>query len=365
MLHDEDLDAAVAAGIVTQAQLDALRAFAIRRQPRSAVERADDERFRFLRGFNDVFFAVGIALVGVGSSLFAGSGMVGNLVAALVMWILAELVVRRMRLVLPGIVLACFFVFFVFRAVELDWTWLALTGSSLITGRSMWWLVGGPSGPAAVALAALLCALAALAFYFRFRLPFALLLIAGSLVVVAVAAFEHIWPGSIAHSHALVLLPCGVAVFAVAMAYDFSDPDRVTRRSDCAFWLHLMAAPLMVHSLIVLVAGTTLTRTSLTSHLAGAIVLVILVLTLVAVSIDRRALFVSALSYLGIVIGYAITGATGYQPADGSLVAAATLSVLGAMVLMLGIGWRPLRRLVVRCFPGGIMRRLPPLAPAA
>jgi hypothetical protein len=99
MLQAEDLEAAVAEGIITQAQVDALRAFAIRRQPRRAVERADDERFRFLRGFNDVFFAVGIALVGVGSGLFAGSLVIGNLIAALVIWALAELLVRQMRLV--------------------------------------------------------------------------------------------------------------------------------------------------------------------------------------------------------------------------------------------------------------------------
>ena len=121
----------------------------------------------------------------------------------------------------------------------------------------------------------------------------------------------------------------------------------------------------MVHSLIMLVAGATLTRNNLTAVVAVVIVLVILLLTFIAVSIDRRALFVSALSYLGLVIGYAITGATGYRPTDPTLVGATTLSVLGAMVLMLGIGWRPLRRLVVSRFPNSVMRRLPPLAPAA
>src|SRR5438874_3733945 len=39
-----------------------------------------------------------------------------------------------------------------------------------------------------------------------------------------------------------------------AMAFDASDRERATRRADCAFWLHLLAAPLIVHSLIWLVS---------------------------------------------------------------------------------------------------------------
>jgi hypothetical protein len=83
---------------------------------------------------------------------------------------------------------------------------------------------------------------------------------------------EEIWPGGGASARALIFLCCGLAVFAVAMSYDLTDPERVTHRSDCAFWLHFLAAPLLVHSLIELVAG-------------GG-VLVVVFLTIVALSID-------------------------------------------------------------------------------
>ena len=46
----------------------------------------------------------------------------------------------------------------------------------------------------------------------------------------------------------LVLLS-GLGTFALAMWWDVSDPERVTRRSDVAFWLHLLAAPLIAHAL--------------------------------------------------------------------------------------------------------------------
>ena len=50
---------------------------------------------------------------------------------------------------------------------------------------------------------------------------------------------------------AAVLL-LGVAVFLYAMRWDSSDPARLTRRSDVAFWLHLLAAPMIVHPVFTL-----------------------------------------------------------------------------------------------------------------
>ena len=44
----------------------------------------------------------------------------------------------------------------------------------------------------------------------------------------------------------LVILPlvfaAGIAIFTYAMRWDISDRARQTRRSDVAFWLHLLAA---------------------------------------------------------------------------------------------------------------------------
>ena len=115
MLDDDDLDAAVGEGLVTQAQADALRTFSVQRRKFGAAERADEERFRFMRGFNDFFFAVGVVLLGAGLSMFAGmyASPIAYAAAAVIMWGLAELLVRRMRLVLPGMVIAIYFVVFV------------------------------------------------------------------------------------------------------------------------------------------------------------------------------------------------------------------------------------------------------------
>ena len=82
------------------------------------------------------------------------------------------------------------------------------------------------------------------------------------------------------------------------------------------------------------------------------------VLALVAVLIDRRALLVAGLTYLGAAIGYALTGAGG-SGADGAFVVAATLVILGALVLTLGAGWVPLRRLLLALLSPGDCRPPP------
>jgi hypothetical protein len=371
MVEDDDLDAAVADGVLTQAQLDALRTFVTSR--RASAERADDERFRFMRGFNDFFFAVGIVLFGAGITFFAGTSAFKNILAAAVIWALAEFLVRRMRLVLPGILLVSLFAFFAFRLAQFNWAGLAH-----FTGLPLRLTPGFPTRPnpvldsfepIAIAVKALAAALAATLFYLRFQLPFALLVIAGCLVLFLSMLFGPVlFPDTSAYP--LILLLCGLGVFTVAMYYDLSDRTRTTRLADCAFWLHLLAAPLIVHSLIRLLlsgpAGADASAgpfgLSMTTASAVTIFVIVALLTMVAILIDRRALLVSALIYLGIAIGYALTSAIRAGTDSDVSVFFATLVILGATVLILGAGWQPLRRVFLRLVPTAFVNRLPPAA---
>jgi hypothetical protein len=368
MFDDDDLEAAVAEGILTTGQAEKMRAFVGGR--RLAADRADDERFRFMRGFNDFFFAVGIVLFGVGIAYFAGNNPLENLLAAAIVWALAEFLVRRMRLVLPGLLLACLFAFFFFKLT--DWTSIdQLTGLSSHVPPQLTvtqYTAFGFLSPVAIATKALAMTLGTAIFYARFRLPFALLLIAGSLVLFVSALLGPVLSaGSL--TYPLLLLACGLAVFAVAMTYDLSDRARTTRNADCAFWLHLLAAPLIVHSLIRLIlpapppAGVpTPFALTMTTGSAVTIIVIVACLTAVAVLIDRRALLVSALIYLGTAIGYALTSAVRAGADTQPAVFFATLVILGGLVLALGVGWQPLRRLFLRLFPAGLVNRLPPVA---
>jgi hypothetical protein len=364
MLDDNDLEAAVVEGIISAAQAEKLRTFV--GSSRAVAERADDERFRFMRGFNDFFFAVGIVLLGAGMGFFTGTSPIKNLIAAAIIWGLAEFLVKRLRLVLPGILLVCLFWFFIFQMVEFDWAhvWQVIGLRPQLLSQ---FTIFGQLSPVAIVGKALIAGLAAAAFYARFRLPFALLVIAGSGVLLVTTLFGSIlFPSAATFSS--ILLICGLAVFWAAMAYDLSDSKRVTRASDCAFWLHLLAAPLIVHSLIGLVvpkAGGLFGATAMTMTSAVAIFAIVAVLTAIAVLIDRRALLVSALTYLGVAIGYAITSAVRVGANDRPIIFFATLLILGALVLALGAGWQPLRRLFLRLFPASVVNRLPPVAYSA
>jgi hypothetical protein len=213
------------------------------------------------------------------------------------------------------------------------------------------------NGALALAIKAAVAAGAAGLYYLRFRLPFALLPLAATLLTLVLSLFSAVVPASSNAVWSLVLFSCGAAVFAVAMAFDISDRERLTRRADCAFWLHLLAAPLVVHSLVAVATGGV---SAMDGPGALMIVLVVGLLAVVAIAIDRRALLVSGLSYLGIAIAIVVSGVAGGGSADLAAVPA-TLVILGAFVLALGVGWMPLRRGVMSLLSPFVANRLPPV----
>lgn len=366
MLNDADIDDAVAQGIVTAAQAAALRELAHRRAHERAAALSHEERFRFLKGFNDVFFAIGVVLFLLGAAYFMPPGTIGILLTAAVAWGLAEIVVKRLRLVLSGILLALVFVGLVLAAsvglpVE-SWRDYSIrqelpSAFSFLQGLQYY-----PGGPLAFTVRALVPAAAAGAFYWRFKLPFALLPMAASLVVAGLGVASFLFPRAPAVADTIFSLVSGLGVFAAAMSFDVSDRERVTRWADCAFWLHLLAAPLIVRSIMALVAapldsGQPFAPTQMNAGLALAVMLTVAVLAVVAVLIDRRAMLVSGLAYLGWAIGSTLGDAGG----GGLFTLAATLVILGAIVLTLGAGWVPLRRRLLALLSPAISNRLPPV----
>ncbi|MCJ2113470.1 hypothetical protein MKK64_20060 [Methylobacterium sp. E-025] len=138
------LSRAVARGILTAAQVEALDRLA-REEAVPVPERVDDdERLRFITGFADIFVTLGIGLFLGAAWLLAGDtlGETGSrvLVAALA-WALAEFFTRRRRMALPSIALLAIF------AVE---SFLALAS---MAGLAIGWssALPGPSGSGAPA----------------------------------------------------------------------------------------------------------------------------------------------------------------------------------------------------------------------
>jgi len=350
----DDLAAAVTHGIIDAEQAEKLGSFLATRsagdpwEP-SAEDRRSSEDVRFVRGFHDIFIAVGIILLFFGFAVTSTTvsfhpGIV-YFVAAAVAWGLAEHLARIKRLVLPSMVLAIFFTLFVGAAVL-----STMEIGPVRFGRMPWGEPGLVAGAVATAAAVL--------FYRRFRLPFALGAIAGAALFLVVALVHVVAPDFARGYQAEILLVSGLVIFAAAMSYDLSDPERRTLRADNAFWLHLLAAPLLVRSVL---SGGILNGGATTS-LSDAVVIfaVVAALALVALLIDRRALLVAGLGYLGFAIA-AIIRETSVETSTGIAI---TLVVLGAGVVMLGTGWQKTRHVLFRFvpLPSGFKNRLPPPA---
>jgi hypothetical protein len=142
-------------------------------------------------------------------------------------------------------------------------------------------------------------------------------------------------------------------MFLFAMWWDGSDRTRVTRRADVAFWLHLLAAPMIVHPVFTLL-GLTTGHANVGEGLA--VVALYIVLGITALAVDRRALLVSALAY----VLYALQ-ALFREFGAVELNVALTALVIGSALLLLSAFWHQARRSIVRPLPESLRDRLPVL----
>jgi len=359
MIASEILRKGVEQGIITAEQAEGLRALQRVREPLELPASPDDEQLRFISGFGDIFVTIGLAMFLGAIGYFAqqAGGKLGMWIAiAVAAWLLAEFFTLRRRMALPSIVLLIVFAFAVFMAAS---TYL---GAGLVRPASYYApsltvnLLGlDRDQPTILAAAAFLTVLLTAAHYWRFRVPITIAAGCGALTGTVIGLVYGVAPQLSPVAHNAVILVCGLAIFALAMRFDMADPERLTRRTDIAFWLHLLAAPLIVHSLIKqMMAGAS----NLSPGSAIAIMVVFLSLSFVAVLIDRRAMLVSGLSYAGIAFWTLIR-----QAGFSDMTTPSTILALGAFVLLLSAGWRPLRAGILNSVPYGLTRKLPKTSP--
>jgi len=333
MYSDEDLASAVEAGVLERDAVVAFRQHIAQLRQSSAV---DDEHFRFITGFNDIFVVIACALLLVsinwlGSAIAPWAGFFCQAACA---WALAEYFSRVRRMALPSIVLLLVFVG-------------GVVGGTMLLIKSL-----GAGDTLGMGLSGLAGAGAAWLHWQRFKVPITVAAGMAILVLAAAMLFISAIPAGKDWWEPIVFIG-GVLVFGCAMGWDSSDTQRQTRRSDVAFWLHLVAAPLMVHPIFSLLGAFDYNMALLT---AGAISLLYCCIALLSLSIDRRALMVSALAY----VLYAFnTLLKEYGVVSLSFAFAALM--IGSALLLLSAFWHSCRAFVLGFYPEAICRRLPPL----
>jgi hypothetical protein len=369
MYSQQELDDAVAAGVISADAANALRAH-VERQRSTVI--ADEEQFRLITGFNDIFVSIAAAIllfavgwigqwIGQHSGLVisdngeTGPSFLGPLFVAATSWALALFFTAKRRMALPSILLLLAFAggvlttsgFLLVQIIGPDR--FDNTSSELLPA-----LVGGVSAAIAAGAAGL--------HWRRFHVPITVAAgaaaVAGLFLAIVIGIVQ---PHNSEAAKNLILgfiLLLGIGVFLFAMWWDSSDRARVTRRSDVAFWLHLLAAPMIAHPIFSLMG---LNSGAVNTSEALAVVGLYVLFGLTALAVDRRALLVSALAY----VLYALTELF-KQFGAVELNIALTALVIGSALLLLSAYWHQARRLVVNRLPSNLQARLPNLdRPAA
>ena len=359
MYSQNDLDEAVAAGAISAEAAAALRNFSARQRDLPAV---DEEQFRLITGFNDIFVSIAavILLVAVGwigqwLGHAAGTSVGGDgpsflapAAVAATSWGLALFFTAKRRMALPSILLLLAFVGAVFMAAAVAIV-LAIGPAALESGEQLGGMIAAGSGAVAAGAAWL--------HWKRFRVPITVAAGAAAGVAIAlgllISALGDSFTGLDNSILLGVLLLLGVGVFLFAMWWDSSDRGRITRRSDVAFWLHLLAAPLIVHPVFTLL-GLNSGEATLGEGLV--VILLYVLIGLTALAIDRRALLVSALAYVLYALNQLFERFGAVE-----LNVALTALVIGSALLLLSAFWHQARTVVVTPLPDGLREKLPVL----
>ena len=319
-------------------------------QRTDADDDAEDNRTRemprFVRGFHDVIITIGIIAVAGGAvMLFHASALIP------LSLVLAEIFVRWQRLALPAFTLTVTFMIGSFYLAR----WLL---------NDLW-----PESGLTPLLAINFVALSV--FYWRYRVPVALacLIVTGLCVLLGLALTPVISsdnPGSVRDNLlwvGLLSLVFALLSFVIAMRFDMLDLARVTRRSDVAFWLHLVTAPALLFSLLLLIFISSGLWESHGTTNAVITIVIVAGMMLVGIFIDRRAFVTSGLISLGVAVYYMFMHEGGLG--ERLQATAFSLVVVGLVVLSLGSCWRALRGLIVPRLPPALQAKLPPVQKTA
>ena len=355
MIDTADIRAAVSAGVLSERQAAQLTALAHSRRGARENLAAGDEPFELFRGFNEIFIMTGLIILATGYVSVVGWFVAGRLeiwqwslqwisiATAAFVWLFSEYFIRRRRMIGPAILLS---LMFAAVAVLGFGNWLAQV---FMIAREDY---------ASLILPGLLATLAVFVFWLRFKVPFALALVALGLFATALLAaatrngtpqdVKELFILSADGGFAWITLALGICTFAVAMAFDASDPHRVTRRAAQGFWLHLVASPMIINT----VALSLIAAQSQSGNLT--LFLVMGGFALIAVVIDRRSFLMAAIAYVVGVI------ATLYPVTQGGNFGWVILA-LGVFLLTLGAFWASIRTALLALLPLGRLRAyLPP-----
>jgi len=323
MISRELLQKAADKNIIQSHQIEPLIRF-IRDQETPADTDNREEPLKFIRSFGDVFITLGVVLLVIAINMSALSGYF-YLIPAVGFIAVAEWLVRVRRLALPGIALLTAILYFVNKAIAFDHENATIFGLAILS-------------------------LTSLLFYLRYKMPFSLLPLAAGLVAIGIIQI-----GLDVIKHPIIFTGFGLIVFIVAMWFDVRDTARLSHLSDSAFWLHLLASPLMVHGAMV----SMLFSDQAWIQAIGKEVIIVTFFSAIlflALLLDRRAILISTQLYMI----YALTQILQGQLDSTQNILIYILMALGLFVIFFGTYWYKTRRLIFGFLSESVISRYIP-----
>ena len=346
----EQIAAALKAKIITQEQAQKMRAQLDSTAIKNTVEAennyaaiGNEDDLKFIRGFSDIFIAIGVGLLlfglfGVLQTQFGGRDMLLGapaFIGSAICWALAEYFGRKKRAHLPTFLIT--FAFWAFTA----------SGFFGIFSDADNTVLG-------IIFATLGILIAMGIYYMRIKFPYCISTITITGLALIIAILYSISRNLILDNFALILMLCGIITIGFGVYYDMKDVKRVTRFSDNAFWLHLHGAPLLVHGLVwqfVTKSGALKLSNlrNLDNHASTAtgILCIVGFMCLLGLTLNRRALVVSSLLYAIASVLYLVAKAG----LSGNMALMMTLAIIGSAIILLGVGWDPIRNRLIKILP--------------
>ncbi len=319
------LDEALARGVISDEQRAEIQAIS------KENLHDNEERLKPVGTMNEIFVTFGVALL-----LGAISGLLRLLInfepvmtvcSIGVYWLVAEYFHKRKKFRLP-IIYSCL-------------------SAALLVGTTTKILMLGSSGMGIDSknmTVPLLAALSILVFgAWRFKIPFLMLPIAAIFTAIITIAVRNGYHDA---SLRLLLGGSGLAILMLAVRFDLKDPLRISRSSDFAFWSYVVGSPLFVHSLfITMILHTTDHGLNFLSWFMMAALAAMV--SFIGLLLNRRALILSTLIYVGIIIAKFVLAIGG----AGAAVPLVTLLLIGLYVTTLGSRWVAIRHFILSKIP--------------
>ena len=341
MADPDDLAASVAEGIITPEQADAIR----------RNRAANDEPFKLVGNFGDVFLCLGLLFVYWAQGAFMLVADVPVLWVhggfAILFWLIAEFFVFSARRKFPAVVAIALFALSIHKIAAL------YLGDISLSGLAFGYFTGIETGIRAIEHLAVITGALFLALL-RFRQPIIVLGL-GLCATLLAFAFARLY---MAEAPArMVLAACGVTFLLLGFLLDMKDKARTGIWHEWALWLFVLGSPLTVHPIFLGLIGEQLAATRTGSFnefikldlegLIWAVTALAAGFSLLGLLLDRRSLVASTLLYLSAILTYAT-----FRSGLGLSTAAAVVPLtIGILVILLGVGWDHARAALLRVVP--------------